>query len=138
MRSMRTMAFLLIAAPAVAVGQVDYSTVTIIPSRPITVYRIDTPTCRDESDGLFDRKAVLDDRKADLDREADALARESGWMADELRRLDASNAGDVAAYNRRSDEHNRRVAAYNHRVARMNSEATALNADSADLLARCR
>src|SRR5262249_38188225 len=95
MRSLRTMAFVLAAPPAAALAQTDYSTVTIIPSRPITVYRVDTPSCREQSDMLFDRKAVLDDRKSGLDREADGLAREGAFIADEMRQLDSYNPAEV-------------------------------------------
>jgi D-serine deaminase-like pyridoxal phosphate-dependent protein len=131
MRYGKAVAALVALLPAAAPAQTSYSNAAISGQPP------DVRACMERGDTLADRKAFLDQERMAVDRDAAGLARASAALADEMRRLPASDAAAVAAYNAHSAEHNRRVSAQNRRVADMNAAVAALTGDSADMMAYC-
>ena len=139
MRTATILAVLCIAAPAAALAQTSYSRAAVtgpvaVPVEP--AYPAYAPTgypCAE----LEQQSALLDDEKLDYDRERDRLDTEGARLADELRRLDNTNAAAVVDYNLRSDTHNRRVAEHNRRIADMNDAVARLTADIASATPYC-
>jgi hypothetical protein len=136
MRLARAAALWVLAAPAVALAQVGRSETTRAHAAP--AFQESWRACMARGDALGDRKAFIDDERRLLDLEGDAIAREGAQLADDLRRLPATDSAAVGVYNARSADHNARVAAHNHRVDDMNAAGASLNDASADMMAYCR
>jgi hypothetical protein len=135
MRPTTVFALILAGLPVAALAQTSYSNAAVAGQPP--VLREGVRMCLERGDSLADRKAYLDQEKFAVDSDAAEIAREGARLADELRRLPATDAAGVAAYNARTAAHNRRVAAQNRRVADMNTAVSMLNGDSADMMAYC-
>ena len=93
--------------------------------------------CMDIDETLAQRQADLDAEKRVNDREGASIARANASLAEDLRRLDPSNATAVAAHNARAADHNRRVEVHNQRVEEMNRAARAHNNTQANVQSSC-
>jgi Skp family chaperone for outer membrane proteins len=138
MRSATILAVLCIAAPAAALAQTSYSRAAVtgpavVPAEPAYPAYSAPYSCAD----LERQSAMLESEKVDYDRQLERLDAEGARLADELRRLDNTNAAAVADYNTRSDAHNRRVAEHNRRVADMNDAVARVTADIANATPYC-